>query len=117
MPRRRLSSQKWWNGQVSVLVRWMPNGWKKRSPGRSQFSNEMDSLKVAAVARMNSRSSIPIRWWKVRRGGAVDSPTPIVPICSDSTSVMSSRSANCCASSAAAAQPAVPPPAITTLRI
>ncbi len=49
--------------------------------------------------------------------GIVDSPTPTVPICSDSTRVMSSRSRNWWVSAHAATQPAVPPPAMTTLRI
>ena len=47
-------------------------------------------------------------------GGTVDSPTPMVPISSDSTSVMSSSLPNCVDSVIAATQPAVPPPAMTT---
>src|SRR5512138_1286288 len=47
-------------------------------------------------------------------GGTVDSPTPMVPISSDSTSVICSSSPSCCARAAAATHPAVPPPAITT---
>src|SRR5690606_19775088 len=49
--------------------------------------------------------------------GIVDSPTPTVPISSDSTKVTSSRSRNWWVSAHAVTQPAVPPPAITTLRI
>jgi hypothetical protein len=47
-------------------------------------------------------------------GGTVDSPTPTVPISSDSTNVMSSSLPKCVESVIAAIQPAVPPPAITT---
>ena len=47
--------------------------------------------------------------------GSVASPTPIVPISSDSTSVMSSTLAELLRQAAAAIQPAVPPPAMTTL--
>src|SRR5688572_11867496 len=46
--------------------------------------------------------------------GNVASPTPTVPISSDSTSTISSSSPNCCDSAAAVTQPAVPPPVITT---
>jgi hypothetical protein len=46
----------------------------------------------------------------------VDSPTPIVPIASDSTRVSSIALPNVRASAAAAIQPAVPPPA-TTMRL
>src|SRR5688572_20434320 len=46
--------------------------------------------------------------------GNVASPTPTVPISSDSTSTISSNSPNCCASAAAVTHPAVPPPVITT---
>src|SRR5687768_7557356 len=77
----------------------------------------MESLKVPATARRNSCSSICRNRWKARIGGTVDSPTPMVPICSDSTRVISSRSRNWCASAHAATQPVVPPPAMTTLRI
>src|SRR5687767_10555968 len=77
----------------------------------------MPSLKVAAVARMNSCSSMLSSRWNARIGGIVDSPTPTVPISSDSTSVTSTIPRNCWDSAAAAIQPAVPPPAITTLFI
>ena len=43
-----------------------------------------------------------------------DSPTPTVPISSDSTSVISTSVPSCFTSANAAIQPAVPPPAITT---
>ena len=85
--------------------------------GPLQFSNEIASLKVAAIARMNSCSSMLSSRWNVRIGGTVDSPTPTVPICSDSTRMISRMPRNCCDSAAAAIQPAVPPPAMTTLRI
>src|SRR5262245_8765066 len=84
---------------------------------RAQFSNRMPSLKVAAVARMNSCSSSPTSLLNTRIGGTVDSPTPTVPISSDSISVMSSTVPSCRESAAAAIQPAVPPPAITTFLI
>ena len=71
-------------------------------------------MNVAAHSRMNSRSSMPSRLWKVVIGGTVDSPTPTVPISSDSTSVMSSSCPNCFDSAIAATHPAVPPPAMTT---
>jgi hypothetical protein len=38
---------------------------------------------------------MPNKWWKATMGGTVDSPTPTVPISSDSTSVMSSSLPNC----------------------
>jgi hypothetical protein len=44
----------------------------------------------------------------------VDSPTPIVPISSDSTRTMSSTVPSSRPSAAATTQPAVPPPAMTT---
>ena len=47
--------------------------------------------------------------------GIVASPTPTVPISSDSTTVMSNVLPRSLASDAAAIQPAVPPPAMTTL--
>jgi hypothetical protein len=50
----------------------------------------------------------------VEGAGRGDSPTPIVPISSDSTRAMSIKGPNCRASAVAASQPAVPPPAITT---
>ena len=50
-------------------------------------------------------------------GGMVDSPTPIVPIASDSTSVTFTVLPSVRAIAAAAIQPAVPPPAITIRRI
>src|SRR5215510_12191491 len=74
----------------------------------------MPSLNVAAVARMNSCSSICSSLWKTRIGGMVASPTPMVPISSDSMSVISSNEPSWCDSAAAASQPAVPPPAMTT---
>src|SRR5262245_34353503 len=74
----------------------------------------MATLNVAAHSRMNSRSSMPNRLWNVVIGGTVDSPTPTVPISSDSTSVMSSSCPNCFDSAIAVTQPAVPPPAMTT---
>ena len=77
----------------------------------------MPSLKVACVARMNSASLMPSSRLKLTSGGIVDSPTPIVPIASDSTSVTSTVRPMVRAIAAAAIQPAVPPPAITTRRV
>src|SRR3954468_10077959 len=45
--------------------------------------------------------------------GMVASPTPMMPISSDSTNVMATRGPITLASAAAAIHPAVPPPAIT----
>src|SRR5690606_15935890 len=79
-----------------------------------QFSNEMPSLMVPCTAAMNSCSLMPSIWWKLRKVGTVASPTPTVPITSDSTSTMSSTLPSILDSAAAAIQPAVPPPAMTT---
>src|SRR5690349_18398263 len=51
----------------------------------------------------------------MRTVGKVASPTPTVPISSDSISVMSTSDPSCCERAAATHQPEVPPPAITTL--
>jgi hypothetical protein len=79
-------------------------------------ANSMPSLKVARVARMNSRSSIPSMALKVRIGGMVASPTPTVPICSDSISTTSTWPPSTLDRAAAVIQPAVPPPRTRTLR-
>src|SRR5688500_2326143 len=76
--------------------------------------NSMPSLKVACVALMNSCSLRPRMRLKLMMSGMVASPTPIVPISSDSTSVIdtsfgSSRLDN----AAAVIHPAEPPPAMT----
>src|SRR6476646_4113304 len=81
---------------------------------RAQFSNQMPTLKVAAHSFMKCCSSMPNNLWKATIGGTVDSPTPTVPISSDSTSVMSSSLLKCVDSVIAAIQPPVPPPAMTT---
>src|SRR5471032_1710672 len=76
----------------------------------------MPSLKVAWVSAMNSCSLISSRLWKFISVGIVASPTPTVPISSDSISLMSSRFPSTLAMPAAAIQPAVPPPTMTTRR-
>ena len=50
----------------------------------------------------------------VKMVGMVASPTPTVPMASDSISVISSFLATRCERAAAVIQPAVPPPAMTT---
>ena len=66
---------------------------------------------------MNWASSMPSRRLKVIIGGMVDSPTPTVPIASDSISVTSTVRPMVRAMAAAAIHPAVPPPATTTRRM
>ena len=92
----------------------LPEGVDVAVADPAQFSKRMPSLKLDWVSRTNARSSMPSSWWKVRAVGMVDSPTPIVPISSDSTRMMSSRGPSCRPSAAATIQPAVPPPAMTT---
>jgi hypothetical protein len=76
----------------------------------------MPSLKLALVSRRKAASSSPISWLNQWIVGIVASPTPTVPISSDSSSVMSSVRPNWRASAVAVIQPAVPPPRITTER-
>src|SRR6187397_1344895 len=113
-PLATLCSQKLWNSAIHVACPWRPNGWMYWSPMRAQFSNQMPTLNVAAHSVMKLRSSMPNNLWKATMGGTVDSPTPMVPISSDSTSVMSSNLPKCVDSVIAAIQPEVPPPAMTT---
>src|SRR3569833_2001203 len=75
----------------------------------------MPSLKVARLALMNARWSILRYSWKLCAVGTEDSPTPIVPISSLSTSVTCTRLPSWRASAVAVIHPAVPPPATTTL--
>src|SRR5574337_1326492 len=80
---------------------------------RAQSTNSIPSLKVPLTVRTNSASSISSNWLKRFRCGTVASPTPTVPICSDSIRRIDSLPGNTLASAAAAIQPAVPPPKIT----
>src|SRR5688572_10044420 len=76
--------------------------------------NSMPSLNVALVAFMNSASLMPSMRLKLMMSGMVASPTPIVPISSDSTSVMeTSFGSSRLESAAAVIHPAEPPPAMT----
>jgi len=74
----------------------------------------MPSLNVACVSRTNSSSSICSIELNNAIIGIVDSPTPTVPISSDSTSVMLYLPRSTCDIAAAVIQPEVPPPTITT---
>ena len=73
----------------------------------------MPSLMVPCVWRRKSSSSMRSRLLNSAMGGMVASPTPTMPISSDSTSVTVNRGPITLAIAAAVIQPAVPPPAIT----
>jgi hypothetical protein len=78
----------------------------------------MPSFQVAPVACMNAASSSPINWLNQWIVGIVASPTPIVPIASDSIRAMATPCpASALDSAAAVIHPAVPPPRIATERI
>src|SRR5215207_5444957 len=83
-------------------------------PFSYQSTNSMPSLKVPCVWRRNSSSSMRTSLLNSWIAGIVASPTPTMPICEDSTSVMVSRGPSTRARAAAAIQPAAPPPAMTT---
>ena len=86
-------------------------------PGRSQSTNSIPSLKLPIVALTNASSSIPSNALNAWIGGIVASPTPTVPISSDSTSVIATLCVpSTRATAAAAIHPAVPPPMIAMLR-
>jgi hypothetical protein len=76
----------------------------------------MPSLNVACVAAMKSCSLMLSSRLKCTSGGIVASPTPTVPISSDSMSLMSSTLPSVLEIAAATIHPAVPPPAMTILR-
>src|SRR5205814_4133958 len=75
----------------------------------------MPSLNVALLSLIIFNVSSPARASALRIWGMVGSPTPIVPICSDSISLISTLLSHC-ERTAAVIQPAVPPPTIVTLR-
>src|SRR5882762_3244821 len=74
----------------------------------------MPSLKVPWVWRRKSFSSRRSKSLYSAMDGMVASPTPMMPISSDSTNVMVRRGPMTLAIAAAAIHPAVPPPAMTT---
>src|SRR5690348_15765905 len=76
----------------------------------------MPSLYVPPVAARNSASSIPSELLNIAIEGIVASPTPTIPISSDSISVTENRGTQKRASAAAAIHPAVPPPTTTIRR-
>src|SRR6478735_8796938 len=84
---------------------------------RFQSLNWMPSLKVPCTLRMNSISSICSRLLKAFRCGTVASPTPTMPMASDSTRRIRYSAPRTRAKAAAAIQPAVPPPTMTMSRI
>src|SRR4051795_12117239 len=91
-----------------------PNPWTYVSPGAPQSTNWIPSLNVALLSLIIFSGSMPASAMKLRMWGMVDSPTPIVPICSDSISLISILLSHC-ESTAAVIHPAVPPPTMVTL--
>src|SRR6266403_4080770 len=73
----------------------------------------MPSLNVPRTCLTNSASSIPRARLNASRCGTVASPTPTVPISSDSIRRMAHSRPSVFARAAAAIQPAVPPPTMT----
>src|SRR5688572_1470319 len=74
----------------------------------------MPSLNVACVAFMNSASLMPSMRLKLMMSGIVASPTPMIPISSDSTSVIdTSFGLSRLESAVSIIHPTEPPPAMT----
>src|SRR6185312_3170461 len=81
---------------------------------RTQSLYWIASLKVPLVALSIASSSMPRKRLTFRIWGMVDSPTPTVPMASDSTTWIPRLSPIARLKTAAAIQPAVPPPTMTT---
>jgi hypothetical protein len=81
-----------------------------------QPTNSIPNLNVPWVVLTNSASSMPN--WALNNliGGMVASPTPTVPISSDSTNVIAIEWPTALTKAAAAIHPAEPPPTITIER-
>jgi hypothetical protein len=75
-------------GDTVELVAGLAEGMDVGVSEEVQSRNSMPSLNVALDFLMTSFSSMPSTRMNSMIGGIVASPTPIVPICSDSTSLI-----------------------------